>query len=163
MIFSAKCKRGLSLSLAASLIVVAPAIPLFADDSQALGELQSTKFLLAWGKKGDKPGEFYSPIHIGLTKKDEVFVTDLNNARVQKFTTEGKFLSSFDLPLDKPPRKSCIVGGLAVGTAKSVVKDFLSGQGVRIREAIILAVLSQGAPGLCVRLQHWPPWLLPGC
>ncbi|HMF20149.1 MAG TPA: 6-bladed beta-propeller, partial [Gemmataceae bacterium] len=78
------------------------------------GQPQSSKFLLAWGKKGDKPGEFYSPIHIAITKKDEVFVADLNNARVQRFTTEGKFLGSFDLPLDKPPRKSCIVGGLAV-------------------------------------------------
>ena len=50
-----------------------------ADDAPA------AKFVLAWGKKGDQPGEFHSPIAIAINNKDEVYVTDLNNARVQKF------------------------------------------------------------------------------
>ncbi len=77
-------------------------------------EKAEPKFLLAWGQKGDRPGEFYSPIEIAIDDKDNVFVADLNNARVQKFTSEGQHLSGFDLPLDAPPRKSCIVGGLAI-------------------------------------------------
>jgi hypothetical protein len=75
-------------------------------------EPKAAKFLLAWGKKGDKPGEFYSPISIAIDRRDVVYVTDLNNARLQRFTTEGEYLGGFDLPLDNPPRKSCIVGGL---------------------------------------------------
>jgi hypothetical protein len=75
---------------------------------------KSPQFVLAWGKKGHGPGEFYSPISIAINKKDEVFVTDLNNARVQKFTTDGKYLGGFDLPLDAPKRKSCSIGGMAV-------------------------------------------------
>src|SRR5688500_19130832 len=71
-------------------------------------------FILAWGRKGDKPGEFFSPISLAFNKKDELFVTDLNNARIQKFNTDGVFLGSFDLPLDSPPRKSCMLGGMAV-------------------------------------------------
>ena len=74
-------------------------------------ERKEAKFLLAWGKKGDKPGEFYSPISIAIDRRDVVYVTDLNNARLQRFTTEGQYLGGFDLPLDNPPRKSCIVGG----------------------------------------------------
>ena len=77
-------------------------------------EPKGGKFVLAWGKKGDKPGEFYSPISIAIDRRDVVYVTDLNNARLQRFTTEGEYLGGFDLPLDKPPRKSCIVGGMAV-------------------------------------------------
>src|SRR5262245_18456647 len=73
------------------------------------------KFSFAWGKRGGKPGEFFSPIGIAINAKDEVFVTDLNNARVQKFSSEGKHLGGFDLPLDNPKRKSCIIGGIALG------------------------------------------------
>jgi hypothetical protein len=72
------------------------------------------KFVLEWGKKGDGPGEFHSPISLAFNSKNELFVTDLNNARVQKFTTEGKHLGGFDLPRDKPERRSTIIGGMAI-------------------------------------------------
>lgn len=77
--------------------------------------LSEPKFLLAWGQKGDKPGEFYSPIGIAINAQDQVFVTDLNNARVQKFDAGGKYLGGFDLPLDNPPRKTNLAGGIALG------------------------------------------------
>ena len=77
-------------------------------------EQKGGKFVLAWGKKGDRPGEFYSPISIAIDPRDVVYVSDLNNARLQRFTAEGAYLGGYDLPLDKPPRKSCIVGGMAV-------------------------------------------------
>jgi sugar lactone lactonase YvrE len=72
------------------------------------------RFLLTWGQKGVKPGEFYSPIGIAVSKKDEVYVTDLNNARVQKFTADGKYVGGFELPWDAPKRKSNQAGGIAV-------------------------------------------------
>lgn len=75
---------------------------------------KAPRFLLAWGKKGDGPGEFHSPIGIAINARDEVFVSDLNNARVQKFSALGKHLGGFDLPRDDPKRKSTMVGGLAV-------------------------------------------------
>lgn len=78
------------------------------------GAQEGARPVLAWGKKGDKPGEFYSPIGIAINAKDEVFVTDLNNARLQKFSAEGAYLGGFDLPRDTPGRKSSQVGGIAV-------------------------------------------------
>ena len=78
------------------------------------GETDKQRFLLTWGKKGNKPGEFYSPIGVAFNKKNQLLVTDLNNARVQRFTTEGKYLGGFDLPFDTPPRKSNQAGGIAV-------------------------------------------------
>jgi sugar lactone lactonase YvrE len=71
-------------------------------------------FVLAWGKRGKNPGEFTSPIGIAISDKDEIYVTDVNNARVQKFDTGGKYLGGFDLPWDTPPRVSCQCGGIAV-------------------------------------------------
>jgi sugar lactone lactonase YvrE len=76
--------------------------------------LKQPRALLTWGKKGDKPGEFYSPIGIAINSKDEVFVTDLNNARVQKFSTDGKHLGGFDLPRDMPARRTNLAGGIAI-------------------------------------------------
>ncbi len=84
------------------------------------------KFLFAWGKAGDRPGEFHSPIGIAINQRDEVFVTDLNNARVQKFSAAGKYLGGFDLPPDTPGRKSTIVGGIAVDGAGLIYLTFMN-------------------------------------
>lgn len=84
------------------------------------------KFLLTWGQKGEKPGEFSSPIGIAIDAKDQVFVTDLNNARVQKFNGDGTYLSEIPLPLDAPPRKSCIIGGIAVSDDGQIYLAFMN-------------------------------------
>jgi DNA-binding beta-propeller fold protein YncE len=88
-------------------------------------EAKTPKFLLSWGKKGDKPGEFSSPIGIVINDKDEIFVSDLNNARVQKFSTEGKYLGGFDVPPDTPKRKSTMIGGLAVDDRGRLYLSFM--------------------------------------
>ncbi len=67
--------RSLGIILAA-LVVLDPTIG---------GDLKKPKAVLTWGTKGDGPGEFYSPIGIAINAKDEVFVTDLNNCRLQRF------------------------------------------------------------------------------
>ena len=100
---------------ASAFTLVCVIIAILTDSSVTLAaEFQEPIQVLAWGQKGDKPGEFYSPIGIAINEKDEIFVTDLNNARVQKFATDGTFLSGFDLPFDTPPRKSCMIGGIAI-------------------------------------------------
>lgn len=108
-------------------------VSLSAPDQAAAGQsvhrsddVKSPKFILAWGHRGDKPGEFYSPICIAINKKDEVYVADLNNARVQKFTADGKYTGGFDLPLDAPPRKSCGVGGMAVNDQGQLYMSFMN-------------------------------------
>jgi len=83
------------------------------------------RFLLSWGKRGDKPGEFYSPIGIAINRKDEVFVTDLNNARLQKFSAEGEYLGGFDLKWDAPDRKSTQAGGIAVDEKNRIYLSFM--------------------------------------
>lgn len=95
--------------------------PLFAAEP----EKPQPKFLLEWGEKGGKPGQFYSPIHIAISPKDEIFVADLNNSRIQQFTADGKHVGGFDLPLDTPPRKSCMVGGLALDKDGSLIVAFM--------------------------------------
>ena len=55
------------------------------------------RFLLEWGRKGTKNGEFDFPIGIAINRTDEVFVTDFYNSRVQKFSSGGKFLFAFEV------------------------------------------------------------------
>jgi len=53
--------------------------------------------LKAWGQKGKADGEFDAPIGIAITNKDEIYVSEFRNNRVQKFDADGKFLAKFDV------------------------------------------------------------------
>ena len=53
------------------------------------------KFLLEWGKRGKAEGEFSACVGIAIGKDDEVFTAEFRNERVQRFTSEGKFLGTF--------------------------------------------------------------------
>jgi len=44
----------------------------------------AAKFVTAWGKEGEAPGEFSIPVGIAINAADEIFVTDHYNSRVQK-------------------------------------------------------------------------------
>jgi sugar lactone lactonase YvrE len=109
-----------------SLLACVALLPVVAPSVCAGDEIKTPKFLFSWGKKGSKPGEFYSPIGIAINKKDEVFVTDLNNARVQKFSADGEYLGGFDLPWDAPKRKSTILGGIALDDAGHIYLAFMN-------------------------------------
>lgn len=53
------------------------------------------KYLLSWGSAGDKPGQFHTPHAIDLDCKENVYVADRENNRVQEFTAEGKFIKEW--------------------------------------------------------------------
>lgn len=52
-------------------------------------------FVKAWGRRGTGPGEFSLVHSIALDSKGNVYVADRNNARVQVFDSEGKFLDQW--------------------------------------------------------------------
>ena len=53
-------------------------------------------FELEWGKAGiAKPGSFLSPQHLAFDSENNLYVTDLGNARVQKFDSTGNFISEW--------------------------------------------------------------------
>jgi sugar lactone lactonase YvrE len=53
------------------------------------------KFLRAWGKLGNGPGELSQPHSIALDSRGRVYVADRNNARIQIFDSKGKFLAEW--------------------------------------------------------------------
>lgn len=53
------------------------------------------RYLRAFGKKGEAPGEFQLPHAIALDSKGRVYVADRSNARIQVFDRDGAFLSQW--------------------------------------------------------------------
>ncbi len=53
---------------------------------------QAPPYLLQWGSGGSGMGQFLDPVGVATDADGNVFVTDRDNHRVQKFTGEGSFL-----------------------------------------------------------------------
>jgi DNA-binding beta-propeller fold protein YncE len=53
------------------------------------------KFVKAWGKFGEAPGQFNLPHGIVMDSKGKLYIADRNNGRVQVFDQEGKFLAQW--------------------------------------------------------------------
>ena len=60
------------------------------------------EWIASWGSLGTGPGQFDTPHGIAVSPKDEVYVADRGNRRIQVFDTAGKFLRQFtiDVPVD---------------------------------------------------------------
>ncbi len=52
-------------------------------------------FVLKWGSYGTGDGQFFNPVGIEIDLLGNVYVTDNRNHRIQKFDSEGNFLTSW--------------------------------------------------------------------
>jgi len=50
------------------------------------------KYISYIGVEGSEPLHFSHPHGIGLDSKGNIYVNELNHARIQKFTNDGKFI-----------------------------------------------------------------------
>lgn len=53
---------------------------------------QPPDFVLGWGSRGSEDGQFDLPRRLAVDNDGNVFVSDRNNHRIQKFTGDGEFL-----------------------------------------------------------------------
>ncbi len=51
--------------------------------------------LFSWGEPGDAPGQFRWPHGVWVDKREQVWVVDRRNDRIQIFDAQGKFLSQW--------------------------------------------------------------------
>jgi DNA-binding beta-propeller fold protein YncE len=49
----------------------------------------------SFGIKGSGDGEFYEPHSIAFDSHDNMYITDVKNHRVQKFTSNGTFVTNW--------------------------------------------------------------------
>jgi DNA-binding beta-propeller fold protein YncE len=80
-------------------VAVTPAGDVYVADgygnSRVVKFSKDGKYLLEWGKKGKKPGEFNLVHAVFLDGKGRVYVGDRENNRIQVFDPEGKFLAEW--------------------------------------------------------------------
>jgi len=60
-------------------------------------------WLTSWGNRGSKPGEFNTPHSIAADARDNIYVADRFNRRIQVFDSNGHFLRAMtiDVPFDR--------------------------------------------------------------
>jgi len=63
-------------------------------------------WLMSWGERGNKPGEFNTPHSIAADAEGNIYVADRGNGRIQVFDSNGKFLRiiKIDVPFDDSAR-----------------------------------------------------------
>lgn len=128
------------------LLVVLTGTTAFLPKPVVAGE-PTARLIHEWGAKGEAPGEFSSPIGIACTPGDQLVVTDLNNARVQVFSTEGTPQGGFDLVRDKPERKSTVVGGIAIDAEGLIYLSFMVQHKIAVFRQSGELVREWGGPG----------------
>ena len=65
------------------------------ENSRVVHFDKNGKFIKTWGKRGKGEGQFHLVHAIGIDSKDRLYVADRSNARVQVFTSGGKFLAQW--------------------------------------------------------------------
>jgi DNA-binding beta-propeller fold protein YncE len=69
----------------------------------------------SWGEKGTGPGQFRLPHAIVIDRKNNVYVADRSNRRIQVFDTEGKFLRMFTIDVPAAPGTHAVNGETPTG------------------------------------------------
>ena len=81
------------LFLIVSLVCIIPAQSFGAGDHP---------YVLEWGEFGiTKDGQFLRPQHLAADDEENIYVADTGNAKIQKFSSDGKFLLSFGVRGDE--------------------------------------------------------------
>ena len=68
------------------------------------------EWVASWGSLGSGPGQFDTPHGVAVSPKDEIFVADRGNRRVQVFDPSGKFIRQFTIDLPVPATGTVVFG-----------------------------------------------------
>jgi len=76
-------------------------------------------WIKTWGSKGsggahadENPGQFNTPHNIGIDRRNNVYVADRGNRRIQVFDTDGKFLRFIRLAVPYDKQRHPVLGNL---------------------------------------------------
>ncbi|PCJ79036.1 MAG: hypothetical protein COA56_02365 [Dehalococcoidia bacterium] len=65
------------------------------DLPSTISKNRTYEFSLKWGTEGMGDGQFNAPAGVAVASDGSVYVTDSGNHRIQKFTSEGVFVSKW--------------------------------------------------------------------
>jgi DNA-binding beta-propeller fold protein YncE len=89
-----------------------------------VGPGEVIEYVLEWGGRGSAPGQFRSPRSLAVDVHGNVYVEDVGNDRVQKFTGDGRFVSEVNVILSVDVGGMCVDpdGNILVGRFDEIVK-----------------------------------------
>jgi hypothetical protein len=67
-------------------------------------------WVMSWGERGDKPGEFDTPHSIVADAAGNIYVADRGNRRIQVFDGDGKFLRAMTINVPVDPNARPAIG-----------------------------------------------------
>ena len=56
---------------------------------------ETYQFVLSWGSSGTGNGQFDTPFGVAVDTSDDVFVAEVYNNRIQKFSSNGTYLTQW--------------------------------------------------------------------
>jgi DNA-binding beta-propeller fold protein YncE len=74
-------------------------------------------WLMSWGEPGPQSGQFNVPHSIAVDARDNIYVADRGNRRIQVFDTGGKFLRQFTIDVPAPSDARPAIGNKPTATA----------------------------------------------
>jgi DNA-binding beta-propeller fold protein YncE len=74
-------------------------------------------WLKSWGEPGDQPGQFNVPHSIAVDARNNIYVADRGNRRIQVFDTDGKFLRQFTIDVAVPADAHPAIGSKPTSTS----------------------------------------------
>ena len=77
------------------------------------------EWIASWGSLGNGPGQFDTPHGLAVSPKDEIYVADRGNRRIQVLDTNGKFLREFTIDVPVDTKRGKIVYGAETPNAKT--------------------------------------------
>ena len=69
-------------------------------------------WLKSWGERGNGPSQFVTPHAIAVDGKDNVYVADRGNHRIQVFDSDGNFLRQMTIDVPVPPDANPAIGDI---------------------------------------------------
>jgi DNA-binding beta-propeller fold protein YncE len=73
-------------------------------------------WLMSFGEPGSGPGQFNTPHSIATDARDNIYVADRGNRRIQVFDTAGKFLRQFSIDVLVPADARAAIGNKPTST-----------------------------------------------
>jgi sugar lactone lactonase YvrE len=89
------CKRMALKLLALTIMVVLTFNGLFAPTSTMVAACSVCMYQFSWGSTGSDDGQLRSPQGVAVDSSGDVYVADQGNARIDKFTSTGRYLTQW--------------------------------------------------------------------
>ena len=75
--------------------MIFPVVVIISVSSSSISASEQYELVTEWGGFGEEEGQFISPLGLTVDSENNIYVTDITLNRIQKFTSDGVFISTW--------------------------------------------------------------------